>query len=365
MDNVRRFPDFRSIDKEATAWLARLDADQALETDEREALREWLSRSAYHRKALTRLNQFWGNNILTELMVPLGRYENQENLLAQARRITFGWPKTSAVAFAGIALLLAAMFLNHSPPISTNGLYVTAVGQQKTVVLDDGSQIHLNTNSQLEVNYGENHRNLRLLQGEAYFEVEKNPDRPFRVYAGAGRVQAVGTAFNVHLDNGDMNLLVTEGRVALASLGAPLTEDEFTMEELEIDLFVHSKSRTIGTLDAGEFIDLDITEDLYISKQEIHEEVEVADHAAISRVHSWREGYLFFSGEPLEEVVSEISRYTTVSIEITDPDLKQLQIGGRFKMGDTDAMFAALETNFGIAANQLNYNKIELMVAKN
>ena len=78
-------------------------------------------------------------------------------------------------------------------------MITTAVGEQREMQLPDGSMIALNTDSQLEVTYGENYRDVRLLKGEALFEVTRDPARPFIVDAGIRRVEAVGTAFVVHL----------------------------------------------------------------------------------------------------------------------------------------------------------------------
>jgi transmembrane sensor len=233
------------------------------------------------------------------------------------------------------------------------------VGQQKIITLDDGSTIQLNTNSQVAVEYENSYRNIRLLQGEAHFDVAKNPDRPFRVYAGSGRVQAIGTAFTVHLDDRDLQVLVTEGRVALASLGGPLAENELKTAS-DADPYVFSQSKDIATLGAGEFLTLNGEGQGILDEGEESPKIGVINDAELSRIESWRSGYLVFSGESLAHAVSEISRYTTVTITITDPNLKELQIGGRFKVGDVESMFAALEANFGIQVNQINYNQVEL-----
>ena len=105
----------------------------------------------------------------------------------------------------------------RDPITAANGLYATAVGQQTTTVLPDGSQIILNTNSQIRVKYGDQYRQVHLLQGEALFTVAKNSSRPFRVYAGSGQIQAIGTAFSVYLKGPVVQVTVTEGRVALAT----------------------------------------------------------------------------------------------------------------------------------------------------
>ena len=79
---------------------------------------------------------------------------------------------------------------------------------------------------------------------------------------------------------------------------------------------------------------------------------------------AWRDGILTFSGDPLEEVVREIGRYTTVSIEIPDPAIRQLRIGGRFPVGETEAMLSALETNFHLRVTRLGHNRVILTAAE-
>ncbi len=79
---------------------------------------------------------------------------------------------------------------------------------------------------------------------------------------------------------------------------------------------------------------------------------------------SWREGILVFAGDPLEVVVDEISRYTTVSIEITDPAVRATRIGGRFRIGETDAMFDHLEANFGLRVTRLSHDRVLVSVAE-
>ena len=69
-------------------------------------------------------------------------------------------------------------------------------------------------------------------------------------------------------------------------------------------------------------------------------------------------GYWIFYGESLEQVVDEISRYTTMSIHITDPSIRDIQIGGRFRVGEIDEMFNALETNFDLKFTQNSYNQV-------
>ena len=97
------------------------------------------------------------------------------------------------------------------------------MGEQKTITLPDNSVVQLNTNSRLQFDYRGQARAVYLHQGEVHFSVAKNPDRPFEVYAGTGRVRAIGTAFSVTLNDrsDEVNVLVTEGVVEIAPENKP------------------------------------------------------------------------------------------------------------------------------------------------
>src|SRR5690606_23127337 len=107
--------------------------------------------------------------------------------------------------------------------MSTSGLeqyhHTTEVGEHRTFSLPDGSTITLNTNSELKVTYDKDFRNIRLLRGEAHFEVARDLDRPFLVYAGNGLVRAVGTAFTVFIhDPKEVEVTVTHGVIEVSAL---------------------------------------------------------------------------------------------------------------------------------------------------
>ena len=395
MDNLHAFPDRKAIEEEAVTWLIKLDSDKPLTSQENGEFQEWLSRSAVHRESINQLSQFWGNNVLTELMVPLGKSETQRGLwVGLLASWVNGWASSltgsraiSATA-AVTALAVSLMLVFGGQDITqSNGLYVTAVGQQKSIEMSDGSTLQLNTNSQVEVSYNNSYRNIRLIQGQVHFDVAKNPELPFRVYAGSGRVQAVGTAFTVYLKDKDVDVLVTEGRVALAALAPTqiptLIPISTSLEEAaadknttadknlysRVDPYVNSAAKNLGELDAGEAVTMTLSQN-QLSPQtnentgSVLAPIKIISQEDLKRRQSWRNGLLVFSGEPLEYVVNEISRYTTVSIEITDPQVRLMEIGGRFRVGDVDGMFNALEANFGLHVNRLAYNRVQLSPAK-
>lgn len=339
------FPDLRTIEAEASAWIARLDCDDACEED-RAAFREWRNRSAQHQEIAARLSSVWSElYVLKELAVP-----PEKQVIAKP---AFTWPFKSVLPWsvglaAGFALIVAFGIL-----ISFQGwtgpermrVYSTEVGVQKTVELSDGSTILLNTNSQVEVRYTQEARDIRLLHGEAFFDVASNPRRPFTVYAGTGFVRAVGTAFTVHLRNNNVEVTVTEGDVELISLIDPIA--------------VNAPERTrltperLAVVAAGQSA---------LFSEEI-ESLETIPESELNRKLSWRQGVLVFAGDPLAKVVADISRYTDMTIVILDPELRDLRIGGYFKVGEVDAMFEALEKGFGIRVERVNEAEVQLSAA--
>lgn len=343
-ENVVRFPSQTTIEEEAAAWLITLDGDDAPTAEQLEELREWLALSPANRQQLSSLATFWGKlNVLTELAVPLG------HLHAQSTEGTDGRTSRVAPRFLRAGLIAATVVVGlglafsywgrPDPIIDGNGLYATTFGNQQSQELADGSVVLLNTDTQIKVEFDDNYRNIYFLQGEAHFTVAKDIERPFRVYVGDRMVQAVGTAFSVYLKDTVVDVTVTEGQVALATVVRAS------------DGKAPQKERPVGTLSAGESATIRNDDDSGAAGT--IDLIEAVGPQDMAKRLSWREGMLTFNGDPLEVVVKEISRYTTVSIEFSDPALKATRIGGQFPIGETDAMFDALEANFQLKVTRL------------
>ncbi|MCZ0953689.1 MAG: FecR domain-containing protein, partial [Rhodospirillaceae bacterium] len=234
---------------------------------------------------------------------------------------------------------------------TTNGVYSTSIGEQRTTQLADGSTVMLNTNSRIQVDYSREYRDIQLLRGEAHFTVTESDVIPFRVFAANRRVEAVGTAFAVHLRESEVEVTVSEGKVALVS-HAPARADATTSGVAPVEAL-------LGTLEAGETVIVaDSTSDA--GKEDFIRRIELPN---IDRLLAWREGLLAFSGESLETAVEEIGRYTTVNIEIPDPAVRAIRIGGQFPVGETDAMLSALEENFGLRVQRVSRDHVVLSAA--
>jgi transmembrane sensor len=370
--------------EEAAEWLIRLDADSPPTLDELKALGEWLHRSPAHREELESLASLWGRmNVLTELAVPLGkdaragmRTHAESQAISKHRPWRWAGLRTASVTAslifaAAIGVVLLAREPAKDPLLASNGLYATAVGQQKSTLLADGSAVILNTNSQIRVDYGGGYRQVHLLQGEALFSVAKDTERPFRVYAANGRIEALGTAFSVYLNGEDVNVTVTEGRVSLASLRPPrpkVARPATSVAQRPTAArsgFDDDPVETLGTLNAGQIATIrsSVAEAAEGSVGTVEIIPPIPPDELAERL-AWSDGILMFSGDRLEDVINEVGRYTTMSIEIPDTAVRNMRIGGRFPVGETEVLFSALETNFNLRVTHPSHNRVVISAPK-
>jgi transmembrane sensor len=337
--NVVGFEAPASIQRQAREWLIRLDGDEPLSEEEHVALRDWLARSPAHREELLRVSRFWHQaNTLTELAVPL------EPRVPRSKARNWRHPgRFLAAASVVLVSVLVTLWWVQSANQAANGTYATAIGQQETIALPDGSSVQLNTDSQIEVSYGAGWRRLRLLRGEALFSVAPDRSKPFQVYAADSMVRALGTAFVVRLIGGSVDVTVTKGVVEVGSSGVGADE------QIASQHAAHARRTQVR---AGQMTMIDRTR--------TNLDVRQLPDSELARRTAWHEGFLDFSGEPLSEVVAQVNRYSPVAVEIADPKLKSLAIGGRFRIGDLEAVLDALHTNFGIQSRHLDEHNIVL-----
>lgn len=320
--------DMSVVEVEAAAWIAQLDNGRFSDKD-RAALREWCARSEAHRNALRRLGAIWSElDGLAALQDQLAKRQASGERSSRLRWSPF-WAAQAAAALLVVAGLL--LWKGSVPDIGDAGqpvqIFATQVGELKTLRLADQSTARLNTNSLVEIDYRPNERRVRLIKGEALFDVAKDPDRPFVVYAAANTVRALGTRFSVRVLHDDVDVIVSEGLVELTgAVAGDGPARPVRISRLHPQQAAH--------------IDADAAVAAAVS-------IETIDVSELERRLSWTRGVLEFNGESLEKVIDEVSRYTALRIEIGDPSLRELPVGGRFRVGETQALFDVLENGFG------------------
>lgn len=221
------------------------------------------------------------------------------------------WLKMGGALAAAAALAFIAWTVVPKAPPPAALSIATASGQPRTVPLTDGSTLLLNGGSAVEVEFVADERRISLRQGEVHFSVAKDETRPFIVAAGAVKVRAVGTAFNVRRGSTAVEVIVTEGKVRVsrddAEAGAaPL-------------LLISGEGTTIDTATVGPVVDAPrLTAD------------------AVRERLAWRAPRLDFRGMTLAEAIARINVYSRIQLQIGDPELAGRPVGGTFNADNAE-----------------------------
>jgi transmembrane sensor len=309
------------IEEEAAIWAWRMDSDTVCAAD-RKAFESWLRRDPRHRRASAELSQVWA---ALDGLAEAKRDEKIATFVATgftARHHRAWW----AAAAAALAIAVAVPTWVHKG--SELQTLATAVGQQRSVTLADGSIIALNTNTIVETNLRRNSREIYLRKGEAHFQVAHDRSRPFLVHAGDAVVRAVGTQFEVRIRSDQhVDVFVNEGSVEVQSAASePPNTGAGSRHRVAARTIVRALRAGQELSPAGN----DYTV------------VPVSTHQ-LSSALAWRDGAVIFEGEPLSAAIAEIGRYTDARIVINDPQVAALRVGGRFRTGDVQEFFDALQ----------------------
>jgi transmembrane sensor len=252
---------------------------------------------------------------------------------AVSRRALVGWTlAASVVATAGVIYW-------QSP--SAPQLYATSVGEQKTVSLQDGSTVTLNTSSKMSVQFSRRQRRVELSSGQARFTVAKDAARPFIVSAGGGETLAVGTEFDVYQRGEDTRVTLIEGRVIVTSprMTSPRTGTSgITPPSI--------------TLSAGEQVSYSTHSAPQRSKVDLQ------------RASAWRTNKLDFFDTPLSEAIREANRYSKLKIELRGVDLADAKISGVFEAGRNDSVAEAVRAYYGLHLERVGDERIVLSPAR-
>ncbi len=239
--------------------------------------------------------------------------------------------------------------IEQSKVVTANSFsYQTEIGETSTIQLPDNSELLLNTNSSVKITYTAQARVIELQQGEIHIDVAHDSARPLSVLAGGQVIQAVGTAFNVQLEADRVELIVTQGKVLVQE--KPIEDFQLLIDTNNTKLSHNQRS-----VSKDEKIELTLGKHVFVKTVKV-------DTREIATKLSWRKGKLIFTGESLEDVLVEISRYTKVQFELEqNNNLKDVKVAGVFKTGDVTGLLKVLSRNFNINHEQVTKDRIKLL----
>jgi transmembrane sensor len=301
-----------NIDEEAAVWAWRMDSSTVSAAD-RQAYEAWLRQDPRHARASKELSSVWQS---LDVLAEAKRNEKIATFMEPSRHsraARWRWGIAAAAVLTAVAIGVA--WLQHGSELQ---VLATAVGQRRNIVLADGSVVALNTNTILETNLRRRTREIFLRKGEAHFQVAHDASRPFLVHAGDAVVRAVGTEFEVRvLPDQHVAVVVNEGRVEVRPAITPAVQPQAPARAL-------AAGQRMSTANQ----DYAITT---VSAEQLSSEL------------AWREGAIIFDGQRLADAIVEVERYTDVRIIVSDPATAALRVGGRFRTGDVQEFFDALQ----------------------
>ena len=315
----------------AARWIVR--RDRGLSASESIEYELWLAADPRHAEAIRSAGGAWSRLD----RIPEGLAQATLEAATQRRRfwrrsLTFGALAAAAVVALAIRIHWPIAQPTSSPPVRTATTLLAAGPRMLT--LGDGTSACLNTNSELIEQFTASERRVLLTHGEAHFTVTKDASRPFVVVAGTLQVRAVGTAFNVNLTSHQVEVLVTEGKVQLATTPADASSSAPSAEATPL---LQAGQRAIVSEPASRG-----------PRNEPAIVITQVNEAAIAQTLAWQDDLIRLGGATLAEIVTVFQRRSGHRIVLADPALAALRIGGRFRADDVEGFANLLATAYGI-----------------
>ena len=333
---MREHSDLRhGLFEEATTWFMRVRAAEATPEDVAAWL-QWVEADGAHRLAFDRVLQTWDVTGAVPV-VALERVTPQHRQRSAAARVQgpraakrSRWRRVAAYALTASLLVAVA-----SPPVqpyltrawygatgSASQQIRTAHGAPRDALLPDGTRIHLGAATGLHLDFSPQLRHVQAAEGEVYYQVKHDRSRPFVVQAGDVTVTAVGTAFAIRREAGNVSVAVTEGAVDIAAQNA--------------------STRTLLRAQAGQRIRYEQGQLVATTAPPTH----------LPAAIDWRPGLLRFEDEPLRVVVASLNRYAGKAIELQDASLGELHFTGTVAQQRTGDWVAAAQRLFPLVAEE-------------
>ncbi|ESQ74269.1 FecR domain-containing protein [Asticcacaulis sp. AC402] len=320
--------------EDAAAWVARLMSDQCTQAD-RSAYEQWASAHPAEAEQAEAMRRQMQTLSLLSSDPLIARQLNRVRNHTPDRRALFGG--MAAAVIVGVGLMITPALIQRHP------VYETRIGETRTVKLDDGSVLLLNSRSRVRIDYSDTERRIWLDEGQVRFEVAKDRHRPFRVFAATEEVRALGTVFDVRRDGARVQVLLEEGSVAIFYQGDTQRPASATPQTRAMAVLKPGQSAETG--DPG------------------HPGAVAVKAADIKVMGAWRFGLMVMEDRPLAEAVAEINRYNTRQIVLIDPTIADIRISGVFQTGRPEAFAEAVTAAFPVEIAHQGGDTVQLRAA--
>jgi transmembrane sensor len=308
---------------------------------------QWLTTDPAHRAAFDRIEAFWRVarqlpdahvHWPTDHEVASDDYDGSTTITEWRRRRRTRLPPRPMLAAAAIAAATVALGwigadlwpTLASAVLGTSQISAsTRAGEMRTIELADGSSLSLSGRTRIVAKLTRSSREITLDEGEAFFQVAKDPARPFTVRSGTASVTALGTSFNVRRAADRTVVAVAEGLVTVAVETESPTRSRVAGSESSADATAGSSPRATR-LKAGE--------QTSIGSLRIAPVLPIASTA----VGGWRQGRLQYIDEPLGTVAQDLSRHSSRQIYVVGATA-QLRVTGIVFQHNIDGWLNSLQ----------------------
>jgi ferric-dicitrate binding protein FerR (iron transport regulator) len=319
--------------KDASQWVAETQhSDFRFDPGARARLHAWLVESESHSAAFASAQRtfhrlrsrvaYSGIN-LGALILTHCRLQVRARHRARGKR----WMAAAAALTVGLFLPLLPQQLAAAPTF-----YTTRVGEQRTLTLDDGSQITLSSGTKILVQEAGRYREIDLIRGETFFNMVEHPRRPIRVFSSLGMVAGPARAFDVLQTERELRVATVRGELSVLTIDpARAALAQQVVGSQDRNPFKHTSLRT------GDIVTL------RVSSYAVQINVEAHTPLDIERLIAWREGILAFGNETAQTVVESFNRYNRQQFAIVDSGIAALRSSGDFKLNDPKSFVLALQ----------------------
>lgn len=300
-------PEANPVDDAAIAWFVRLQDEQATEA-ERAGFAAWLAADPAHAEAWREIEHLWGS--LGQIARPMpvdapGRVKDGRARRPAARN----WRPLAAAAAILLAIIAGWQFV----PPGLMADHRTGIGERRLIGLTDGSTVELGPDSALDIAFAADRRRVRLIAGEAFFTVAPQPGRPFLVEARQGRIEVLGTAFDVKLGQDAVSVAVAHNAVSVSAAGGQPAR----LDQGQTVSFDGGGLSAIGAVDPDS-------------------------------VAAWRQDLLIFHDAPLSQVLTELARYRRGRVQLLGTDLGARRVTAVFDARRPDAAIETIARSLGL-----------------
>lgn len=303
----------------ASQWFIRLRSEDLSEADRQDYV-NWLAEHESHAEAYKIVETEWKElqDLESWAADEISQLETQ---IVPPRRNWNILHLFSGIAVTAVVATLTFMFVS---PLSKYDVqdYKTMKGEQRKIVLEDGSRVHLNSSSSMTVKFSNEVREINLQDGEGLFDVAHERNRPFIVKVRDNKIVAVGTSFSVHYKQEEISVTVLEGRVAIVPVEEPI-------ENVAADSGVNRGA-------SGVLVEPD--QQAKVSKEGVVASLKTVN---AENVTAWNRGLLILDNTPLREVAEEISRYIVGTVQVAK-NVPDHPVTGVIKITDQETMFQLL-----------------------